>query len=217
MIRVNLIPEEILVAQLVRARVQRWTVAIIAALAVLAIPFGLDFHHQQQVKELRAQHAELEQNLTSVRSDVRDVIAEQRKVHGQIERAKALRTKRGWSGLVTLLADCLPNEVWLSNLSTDPPSPRGGQKKNRSGGSVLSRLRKGKEKLTAAPEGNTTITIDAPRALVFHGFAADNENLWQFIAQLKATDVFDEVTLVNSGVEPVLAGIAVAFELRCTW
>ncbi|HNQ23610.1 MAG TPA: hypothetical protein PKK06_11000 [Phycisphaerae bacterium] len=210
MVSINLLPEEVRRAQTRRLHLTRWSLAVAAALLLLAVPVGLDFLHRAQAVRLRGEEARLKRELGTVRNEVATVTAESAKVMTQIERARALRAKRAWSALFALIANALPEETWLTAVATDPATPAGARAE------PLLALLQSVPNTEGAPQAQV-VTIEAPRKLRLLGYAADYPQLYEFMAHLKACGAFTEVLQVRAGLEPVLTGSAVGFEVLCTW
>ena len=209
MISINLIPEETCRAQSRRTRLRAWALALVLALGALGIPLGMDWFQQARVETLHAERQRLQGELEQLRAEQRSVNDQAVRVQSQLERARALRSKREWSALFSLVAENLPAEAWLTAISTDPPVPARGRTRAGKGESET-------ETETSAA-ATQVITIEAPRKLRLTGYAAEYGRLYEFIGGLKQSGAFEEVVQVRAGIQPVLADSAVAFEVLCTW
>lgn len=209
MISINLIPEETCRTQARRTRIRAWTLALVVAVGSLGIPLGMDWFQQARVDELHVERQRLQVELEQLRAEQRTVGDQAVRLQSQLERARALRSKREWSALFSLVATSLPSDAWLTTISTDPPVPAREQ----------SRLdqAKSESEAPAVQGGAQMVTIDAPRKLRLTGYAVDYGQLYEFMGGLKRSGAFAEVMQVRAGIQPVLTESAVAFEVLCTW
>ena len=209
MISINLIPEETCRARVRRTRMRAWTLALVIAVGALGIPLGMDWFQRAQVDELQAERQRLQGELQQLHAEQRTVSDQAVRLQSQLERARALRSKREWSALFSLVAASLPSDAWLTTISTDPPIPMRGQSR--------SAQVKSESETPADSGGAQIITIDAPRKLRLTGYAAGYGQLYEFMGGLKQSGAFAEVVQVRAGIQPVLMDSAVAFEVLCTW
>jgi Tfp pilus assembly protein PilN len=207
MIGVNLIPARIYVARAGKRRLRAWGATVALTLAVNALPFLLNSWNVAKAGELKDEHQALSQQVAQVQKEVGSTAAEAATLLGRIERARALKTKRSWSAMFTMIGTCLPEEAWLTSIATDPSAPSGAGRPRRLPGSGANKK----------SDEMQTVRIDAPEKLKIVGHAADHAQLYTFMANLKATGVFASVDLVRSGEELVADRSAVAFELTCRW
>ena len=61
------------------------------------------------------------------------------------------------------------------------------------------------------------MVLDGARRAALAGYALGHEQLYDFMARLKAAQAFDRIDLVKADKEDVLWARAVRFELLCTW
>jgi Tfp pilus assembly protein PilN len=125
-------------------------------------------------------------------------------LNDRIERANALRTKRSWAGLLSLVAQCLPQEVWLTSVATDAPPPAAARRRTS-------------PRASEKQDHPTVVVLDGARRAALAGYALGHEQLYDFMARLKAAQAFDRIDLVKADKEDVLWARAVRFELLCTW
>lgn len=208
MIGINLIPPAILNAHRRARRIRRWMVvsAVVAVLAVLPLLWQVRQHARAAELVRRKQTRATE--VASVRAELDQVNRSLAELNERLERANALRTKRSWAGLLTLMATCLPDKVWLTSASTEAAAAAG--KKQRVAPAA------------PAPAGEqesapAVVGLDGARRLSLAGFALDHAEVYEFMARLDASAVFDGVQLLKADKEPVLWSQAVRFELICTW
>jgi Tfp pilus assembly protein PilN len=207
MIGVNLIPARTYTARAGKRRLRVWGVTVALALAANTLPFLVNSWNVAKAGELREEHQSLSRQVTEVQKEVGSTAAEAATLLGRIERARALKTKRSWSAMFTMIGACLPEEAWLTSIATDPSAPSGAGRPPRLPASGP--VKKSNEM--------QTVRIDAPEKLKIVGHAADHAQLYAFMANLKATNVFASVDLVRSGEKLVADRSAVAFELTCGW
>ena len=205
MVIVNFIPEVVQIAQARRRHIMRWVVSTALAAAALGFALGLDWLDRAKAEELRAEFGQLQTDRDTERAVRRSITAEVDQLRLQIERARALQAKRAWSGLIGLVADCMPDRCWLTSIATDPAKPKGSP--TRAGS------RKPKE--DAVEDG--AVMIDAPRKLEIIGYAPEAAQPHHFVAALKEARVFSNVVLKRSQREPILDGSYYRFELVCEW
>ena len=123
MTRVNLIPPGVQRSQIRRGHLKRWAASLAAVVTAVGVSLTVEGLRQVEANDLRAQKARLQEELESTRREARDVTAEASGVLERIERAKALRGKRTWSALFSLIDSCLPNGCWLTQVASDPATP----------------------------------------------------------------------------------------------
>jgi len=201
----NLIPADIRLSLVRQRHLRRWSLALSAAGIALMVVLTIDWVDRANAGELRVQSGRIQSDQQAVRKELESVRAEANQVLLQIERAKALRAKRAWSGMFALIGSSMPDDCWLTSVATDPDRPR----------VVASNAPSAKAK--SENESRGPVTIDAPRKLRIAGYAHDAAEPHAFVANLKETGVFLAVTLESSKVEPVLDGSYTRFELVCEW
>lgn len=208
MIGINLIPRNQTIARMKQRRIRRWSIACAAALFVVAMPVGLEWYRKVRANELEARFGELHGERETLRAELAEIGAASREIYLQIERAKALRSKRSWSGMLQLLEMTMPEGCWLIDLATDPASPS-GQPSRRSNPVVSAGA--------IAEKDNATIVIEAPRAVRLAGFATEVTDPLAFVSNLKDTGVFVHVDLERLVRELVGKRYYFRFEIVCTW
>ena len=206
MVIVNLIPAEVQLSMAKQRHIRRWAVSVVVSASLVLAALMLDWAHQARASDLSAENEQLQAELRTVRDDLSTVTAESNQVLLQIERAKALRAKRAWSGVVALIGSCMPQGCWLSSISTDPARPM-----------VAANRRVATARVGVAEEPHRAITIDAPRKLKITGYAPDSAQPHVFVTNLKDTGAFTTAKLGSSQRELVLDGSYYHFELVCEW
>ncbi len=204
----NLIPAGVLAARARRRHLQAWSTAIGTALCALALPLIMDWTNRARAGEMETVSENLISELQQLRTQHREATTQATLLQGQIERAKALRSKRAWSAMLGLVGSCLPDSAWLTLIATDPPTPAAGGLPGRT-------LGRGKAESESADK--QTVTIDAPRRLKVRGYTENHEEIYEFMRLLKGAGVFSEVTLIRSGIEHPGKQPAVGFEVICEW
>ncbi len=182
------------------------------------LPVLVESRQQAHFERLKLRAGDTETKLSVVRGQVATTAQAVADLDTELARANALRTKRSWAALLRLVGACLPEEVWLTSIATDPPQPRA------SGRIQVSRDRAGEAGKGGAPgngPGNAAdsgvVVLEAPTKLRLEGFALDHKALYDLISGLKGSGSFSEVKLLIAGMEPVLQGRAVRFVLTCAW
>ncbi|MBI4717853.1 MAG: hypothetical protein HY763_08630 [Planctomycetes bacterium] len=214
MVRVNLIPDSLVISLARGRRLRRWSTAVGTAMLAALFGLGLDWWRSAEAAALRRQEAQLAEELAGVRTELRTVTTEAELALSQLQRADALRAKRAWSDLLLLVGACLPETSWLTSVGTDPARPAGVQ--NRPATVAPPTPAAG----TAAAQAKTdkqAVTIEAPRKLRLLGYAAQPGEPHAFVTQLKAAEVFTNVTLVGTQREPVRDGSYYRFDVVCEW
>ncbi len=214
MVRVNLLPESIQVSQTRRRHAARWGAAITISAVAAAIPLVAHWSQHHRIDELRVTSEELQANLNAARTELKSVSSQASDLVLRSERAKALREKRSWSAMVALIASCLPKECWLTSLATDPATPATA--------APARKLPAAAPPVPAIPasaqaEKPVPVTIDAPRKLRVVGNAGDPTQPLAFVAKLKESRVFREVTLERAHREGDEAASLFRFEVLCEW
>ncbi len=201
---VNLVPAALRMHAARRRRLTRWTLAVASSAALAAVAVGFSLHKQAQAAALRNEQRGLSAQLSETRAKLTAAADEGRRLKAEVQRADALRAKRCWSGMTGLVAACMPQEVWLTSMATDPHMPSAGAP-------VPLRL--------AAANSNSSepVTMSAPTLMQLHGYALDHERLYEFMAALKQTGVFRSVELLKAGAEPLRQATAIRFQLTCGW
>jgi len=173
---------------------------------LLAVPMAMDWYQSVHAAELSLDHERLQQRLTATRLGLRAQTTSANRLLQQLNRAKALRAKRAWSGMISLVGTCMPQGCWLTSIATDPGAPTGAASKSR-------RSNDGDKE----QDGGTTVTIEAPRKMRLAGYATDAAEPHRFVANLKDTEIFSRIALERSQREAKLDGYYFLFELVCEW
>jgi outer membrane murein-binding lipoprotein Lpp len=210
MITLNLLPESVQAAQARRRHVKRWALILAVTAVAGTIPAGAHWMQHLQIEELGAQSEKLQSDLAAARVELRTATAEANDAFLRLERAKALRSKRAWSGMLALIGSCLPKQCWLNSIATDPEVPGAGPV-------ARSPLPPAATPGAAASEKPAVVTIEAPRKLRISGEALDSADPLSFVAKLKESQVFRNVILERSLRERPEQESQFRFELICEW
>lgn len=201
---VNLIPQDVRLAQSQRRRLRGWCGVAVGALAVFALALMFDQEKRAEAAQLVIEHNRLQDELAEARGKLRAEAREAGRALRQLERAGALRTKRAWSAVFNLLARCMPPTCWLRSVATDPAAPPPGSSAHKPDPQASTR--------EASP-----LFIEAPRKLRIIGYALDAAHPHTFVTNLKETGVFAKVSLERTLRTPVAGGEYFQFELLCEW
>jgi len=208
---VNLIPQTVQTAQARRRRLKRWGVSVVASLALLAAPIVTDWVRRAAADDLRRQNDAARTRATALRAELRTLTSEAEQARVHLERATALRSKRAWSSIFSMIADRMPAGCWLTSVATDPSTPTASAAPHTVSALRLSGVP------AIRPGAETTVVIDAPRRLMISGFATEVVEPHQFVTSLKETGIFSSVVLERTNREPVLDGWYFRFQLVCEW
>ena len=183
--------------------------AIVVMSVLSAVPLLYQLRQHARVVSLREQKEQQQAELASVRTELAELAQSLNDLGRRISRADALRTKRPWADLLGLIVDCMPQEVWLTSVGTDPLENAAPASRR------TNQATKGDPKQQAPAD--EIVVMAGPSRLDVTGYAVEHEHLYDFMARLKASGAFDSVELVKAGTEPVLHSRAVRFVLTCTW
>lgn len=186
-LEINLIPAALSEAQTRRRHLRAWAGSLVPALLLLFAAAGFNWLRQARADETAAAAEQLAVQLDAVRAEVRHLTAAVNEKSLQLKRAEALRSKRSWSGLMGLLAQARPEDVWFSTIATDPASPSGAR-------SVPIRTGTGPGK---QPEAGP-VMIDAPRKLLITGYSISPTGPLTLVTNMKKENLFSRVSLENS-------------------
>jgi len=206
MVSVNLIPAATQAAHRQKRRLKVWGAMALVSAGLLAVPLAVNWYQSFRAAELTVENERLQQRLTTTRLELRALTTSANQLLQQLNRARALRAKRAWSGMIALVGANMPQGCWLKSIATDPGAPTGtGSKSGRASDGDIGR------------DGGMTVTIDAPRKMRLTGYATDAAEPHRFVANLKNTQVFSRIALEHSRREPVLDDHYFLFELVCEW
>lgn len=203
MASVNLMSSKLRLARRRSHRIRAWVTAVTVMSILAAVPVSIS-----AVQAARA--AGIENDIVPVLDHLKaahqklDVLKQRGAVLStQIDRADALRSKRHWSDLLALISRELPDELWLTQVTSRDAKVESTP--------VAAATATGP---TAGPE---VVHIDGPGGLEIRGFAISHEWIYEWIKRLKDTSAFRRVELMESAAESVHRGEAVRFVLECEW
>lgn len=210
--RINLIPAAVQITQSRRRRTRRWSLLVGLALAGSTIPVTAQWLQQRNLDDLREKYTRVESNLETARSDLKSLTAESGELFLRLERAKSLRAKRNWSGMLAMLGSALPADCWLTSLATDPdiPPPVTIVPKAAAAASPAP----GKP---AAPVKPAPVMIEAPRRLRIVGHSVEASGPLALVLRLKESGAFQDVILERSQRESADPQSPFRFEMVCEW
>lgn len=204
----NFIPAPIR-SRLEHRRRMRWWIGVCAPIAgALLICAAIDAWRVTQLDALRQNSSAVQSQLTAKRADLRRIVEESAQLKLQIERADALRSKRAWSGMLSLVADRMPADCWLKSAATDPARPGNESSVARSPSAAPA---------GGAPESPKPVVLDAPRKLRLSGFAGDPVQPVAFVTALKQAGVFEQVALERAQWERWRDRSVFRFDVLCEW
>lgn len=204
MIGVNLIPPELLAARRRTRRIRLWAGVVAAVGAIAVVPIGWQVNRRARIADLdRAKNA-LVAEANSVQGELDQVTQALSDLNERIERAAALKTKRPWASLLTMITQAMPEELWLFSIQTTHDTTRAAAELPDPSGQDQAQ-----EPVVVVMGGATRMDLQ--------GFAVDHERLYDFMSRLKDSQAFTRVDLVKANKEPVLWSQAVRFELICIW
>lgn len=213
MVGVNLIPQDLQIAQAVRRHLKGWTVAVVGAAALVSAPLAMGWYLRAEASELRVRNDQLQGQLVQSRNDLKVITLQANQAASRLERATALRSKRPWSRLLVMIGNYMPAGCWLTSIGTDPVTPpAGGARRSR-----VPRLAGGDPRRPKSSARRSTLVIEAPRKLRITGYATEAAEPLEFVTALKGSGVFGNVTLEHMRREPVLDDFYYRFELLCEW
>lgn len=209
--RINLIPVPLQIERSRKRRIRRWSVVVGIAVVGATIPVAAQWMQLRSVEELRAAHDHIQSDLAASRAELKSLSTEANELYLRLERAKALRSKRNWSGMFALLGKALPEGCWLNSLATDPDTPPPQQ-------AVAKVVPPSAAAPTTLPAVKPApVLIEAPRRLRIVGQSVEASGPLAFVLQLKEAAVFREVVLERSQREISDARTTFRFEVVCTW
>ncbi|MEK6674337.1 MAG: hypothetical protein AABZ47_01630 [Planctomycetota bacterium] len=211
MTRVNFIPEANQVAARLRGRAISWGVALAAAGTLATVPIVYHWLRQEQVSDLNEELARFQTDTEQIRRDIRALSVVDTSLRARLDRARSLRQKRTWTGVVERVVVALPENCWLASLGTEPATPP--PPSNRPAPSTPPPANGPNQPADAAKQE----PLDSPRKLRVAGFAPDAAHPYELVQNLKATTMFSKVTLNRSVREITAEGEFYRFDVECEW
>lgn len=228
MIGINLIAPEELHARLNRRHMRRWAVISMATGILGTGPVLWATIENARLASLKDQQQSMASQMAQVRRDLLTMKQHAGAIASEMEQASAFRRKRNWSGVMSLIAQCLPPDAWLESVATDPQAPplaAGGGAGGRRIGTALApttmpslQLQKTNDPAAGSRQtGPRIIEIDAPRRLLIRGQASTFEASQLFASRLSDTRAFSTVTIVRSIKNPSVGSEVYSFDVECEW
>ncbi len=204
MIGVNLIPTQIVEAHRRSRRIRWWLGVVVVVGGVSALPVLWQVRQHTRAARLMQRKSELTRQTAQVREELAELAKKLTALDERIERANALRTKRSWASLLSMVTACMPEQMWLvgMNAAAGPSGAPGNTGRGPSG------------KQEAQPQ---VVVLDGARRLDLVGYAVEHEQVYDFMTRLKESGAFGQVDLTKADTEDILSSQAVRFELVCSW
>lgn len=188
--RINLIPKVRQRARQRRVRVRRWVGAVLSYTALVAV-VCVGYRAVATPKDLSAMQNDLSDvndalaKVAQQRTDIQPKLKERQLV---LAAGRSITDQPDWSRMLKYLADeVLGEKVVLTHCKLAPmEDPKQAQQVN-----------------------DTALTF------VLSGYAKDTPEVSRFVLRLEKMGLFDKVTLVRTGSQPFMTGMAIAFEVHC--
>lgn len=212
---VNLIPAEYLLRRRKQGRIRMWLIAGGVAWIFATIPVVREFSAEFQLSTQRAAAATISEQVRTARSRRGESATRLKLLHQEIARAQKLRYKRLWTAMISIIAEAVPDRVWLTRLATDPKEPAVTSGVT----SVLSRHRSHEASGVAASSVGYERLIgkSGPRRLILQGQALGLEDIYGFVDALNDLQIFENAS-IRSVRGDQNEGIPVTrFTLECEW
>lgn len=212
---VNLIPAEYLFRRRKQGRIRMWLIAGGVAWIFATIPVVREFSAEFQLSTQRAAAATISEQVRTARSRRGESATRLKLLHQEIARAQKLRYKRLWTAMISIIAEAVPDRVWLTRLATDPKEPAVTSGVT----SVLSHRRSHEASGVAASSVGYERLIgkSGPRRLILQGQALGLEDIYGFVDALNDLQIFENAS-IRSVRGDQNEGIPVTrFTLECEW
>lgn len=208
MTTINLIPQDIEQARARRFRWKRWSLVAAASGVLAMMPIMWRISQRAQTSRLTVALEQVETERSEIRAKLAQATARAEDLSSELERSRAFRSKRSWSGVVGLLAAALPPDCWLMSLATDPETPAG----------TAARIAVPVSPQPAAAV-QEKVVIEAPRKLRLVGYSTNDAQPLTFVANLKESKAFSKVALQKAIRAPGATAeeALYQFEVVCEW
>jgi hypothetical protein len=207
LIGIDLMPKPMKLSLLRRNRMRLWGTILTTTAAVAALPVGMELLNQHRLNKAIAANQQRALSIENARQTLRTVQTDAESRADQLAFADALRAKRNWSGLLSLIAQAAKDDVWLTSMQSENSPARSASGRQPAPGSSPS-------------DANATasvITLEGPRSLILDGYAVDHARLYELMADLRDYGQFVDVDLSKAGMEIIGNMTAVRFRLECQW
>ena len=205
MAKVNLMSSKLRLTRRRSHRIRSWVTVVMLMSIAAAVPVSISAVQAARAAGIENDIVPVLDHLASAHQNLGSLKHRSAILSTQIDRADALRSKRRWSDLLVLLSRQLPNELWLTKVTSREAKVE--SKPNTAATKTA----------TGSATGPEVVHIDGPGGLEIRGFATSHEWIYEWIMRLKETSAFTRVELMESASEPVYRGEAVRFVLECEW
>ncbi len=212
---VNLIPRELLLQRRKIRRVRVWLLIGGATWIFASIPVIRELSAAYQLNSQSTAVAAISDQLDHAHARRGQSARRLLMLRQEVARAEKLRYKRLWTDMITVIADAMPQRVWLIQLSTDPAKPPVG---SRTTAPLSLRRSADSNTQTTTPAGYDTLMGKAgPRRLLLEGQALGLEDIYAFVDTVNDLGIFENAS-IRSVRGDVAGGIKVThFTLECDW
>ncbi|MFH1747147.1 MAG: PilN domain-containing protein [Planctomycetota bacterium] len=193
--RVNLLPENLWLAQIGRQRRRRWFTVLALSLVSIGLVWGWSYSRTGEIERLDTM---LTDELSHTRQEQKQsaVLAARIEILGRRQAAlDAMRAKEVWSTHLSKLALAVPDQVVLKRIHTQPLKQPVASK--------------------AGTRLETTTVERTGSVVCIEGFATDHLVLATFLRHLQESRSFREVNLVKSATPPNSAVDCLDFGITC--
>ncbi|MCZ6651709.1 MAG: hypothetical protein O7D91_01595 [Planctomycetota bacterium] len=216
---VNLIPHELLLRRCKIRRVRTWLIIGGVTWIFASIPVIRELSAEYQLNSQSTAVAAMSDQLDHAHARRGQSAKRLLMLHQEVARAEKLRYKRLWTDMISVIADAIPERVWLIQLSTDPAKPTVSA---RTTAPLSPRRSAGSKVDTTTPAGYDTLVGKAgPRRLLLEGQALGLEDIYVFVDAVNDLGIFENASIrsVRGDVAGTGAGglKVTRFILECEW
>ncbi len=214
MTSVNLIPRELLLRRHKIRRVRLWLMIGGATWIFASIPVIRELAAEYQLNSQSTAVAAISDQLDHAHARRGQSSRRLLMLRQEVARAERLRYKRLWTDMIAVIAEAMPDRVWLIQLSTDPAKPPGGSRST----APLSLRRSADSDTKTSPAGYDTLVGKAgPRRLLLEGRALGLEDIYAFVDAVNDLSIFENAS-IRSVRGDVAGGLKVThFTMECDW
>ncbi|MCH8878793.1 MAG: hypothetical protein IID34_02790 [Planctomycetes bacterium] len=212
---VNLIPHELLLRRCKIRRVRMWLIIGGVTWIFASIPVIRELSAEYQLNSQSTAVAAMSDQLDHAHARRGQSAKRLLMLHQEVARAEKLRYKRLWTDMISVIADAIPERVWLIQLSTDPAKPPVSA---RTTAPLSPRRSAGSKAATTTPAGYDTLVGKAgPRRLLLEGQALGLEDIYALVDAVNDLGIFKNAS-IRSVRSDVAGGLKVThFILECEW
>jgi Tfp pilus assembly protein PilN len=195
---VNLIPVPLRVTRQRRRRVSRWTLACAVYAGALLVSCAMVrslYLTDRQTLTVEIEQAEKRQS--ELDRAARQQLAHLAALNDKAQTVHAITDQPDWSVLLAAISITMDDELVLRDLRIAPGSDAGGSVRSASATDALTGPRK--------------------YQLSLRGIGKTSNAVTKFVSRLEQTKFFDDVKLIRTGREPFMTGMAVSFDLECSF